>query len=112
MPMKPWPDEVMHSPPMWTSISSQSEFVGDRPGRLGVVGGEVLDRLVGEYDSPAERDPLRVALEHLDFVSGIAKLHRNGEAEPRRAAADAGDLHAVVTAQGLRCGRSCHRGAD
>ena len=62
--------------------------------RLGIVGGEVLDRLVGKNDAPAEGDSGGVALEHFDLVRGVAQLHRNGEVETRRPSADAGDFHA------------------
>src|SRR5207253_3193040 len=70
--------------------------LGDGRGRLRVVGGQILDRLVGEDDAPAERHARRVALEHLDLVRGVAKLHRNREIQPRRPTADAGDLHENV----------------
>ena len=95
MPMKPWPDEVIVSPWMWTSMSSQwansSAMIFAETGSLA---GEVLDRLVGEDDAPAERDAGRVALEHIDLVRRVAQLHRDGEIEAGRPAADAGDLHA------------------
>ena len=55
---------------------------------------QVLDRLVGKDDAPAEGDAGRVALEHFDLVRGIAQLHRDGEIETRGPAADAGDFHA------------------
>ncbi len=67
MPMKPWPDEVIVSPPKWTSMSSQcanssAMIFAD----LGSLACEVLDRLVGEDDAPAESHAGRVALEHYD----------------------------------------------
>ena len=37
--------------------------------------------------------PRRIALEHFDLVGRIAQLHREGEIEAGRPAADAGDLH-------------------
>ena len=68
-------------------------------GRDGIVGREVLDGLVGEDDAPAEGDAGRVALEHLDLVRGVAKLHRDREIEAGGPAADAGDLHARTPAK-------------
>ena len=69
------------------------EFGGDDRGGGRVVGLQVFDRLVGEDDAPAKRHPRRIALEDGDVVCWIAQLHRDGEIEARRAAADAGDLH-------------------
>ena len=45
-------------------IVPMGEFVGDDLRRCGVVGGEILDRLVREDDAPAERFALAIALEH------------------------------------------------
>src|SRR3546814_951611 len=49
----------------------------------GIVGHQVLDRLVGEDDAPAERVVGQVALEQIDLVARIAQLHRYGEITPR-----------------------------
>ena len=62
----------------------------------GIVRGDVVDGQVGEDDAPAEGDAGRVALEDLDLVRRVAQLHRDGEIEARRAAADAGDPHAAT----------------
>src|SRR3546814_9024551 len=45
----------------------------------GIVGHQFLDRLVGEDDTPAERDVGQVALEQIDLVARIAQLPRYGE---------------------------------
>ena len=96
MPMNPWPDEVIVSPPKWTSMSSQcanssAMIFAD----LGSLRLQIFDRLVGEDDAPAEGDAGRVALEHRHVVRRVAQLHRNGEIEPGRTGADAGDLHGI-----------------
>ena len=46
------------------------EFVGDDLSRIPDRCAEVLDRLVGEDDAPAEGDARRVSLEDFDFVRG------------------------------------------
>ena len=96
MPMKPCPDEVMHlAAIMDVDVVPMRELVGDDLRRCGIVGGQVLDRLVGEDHAPAEGHAGRVALEYLDLVRRVAKLHRDREIEAGRPAADAGDLHAA-----------------
>src|SRR3954449_3470644 len=69
------------------------EFLRYRRGGDGIVGGDVLDSQIGEDDAPAEGDAGRIALEDGDVVRGIAQLHRDGEIQPRRPSADAGDSH-------------------
>ncbi len=81
------------------------EFVGDDLRGLGVVGLEVLDRLVGEDHAPAEGDTGSVAFEHRDVVRGVAELHRDGEIEAGRTGADAGDLH-PISSECSQCSRS------
>jgi hypothetical protein len=69
------------------------EMLGDRA-EAGLVGrGEVAQRLVGEDDAPPESVVGRVPLEHHDLMARIRLLHEEGEVEPRRPAADDGDLH-------------------
>ena len=77
-------------------IVPMGEFLADDRARDGVVGHEVLDRLVGEDDAPAERVVGAVALEQVDIVRGVAQLHRNGEIEPGRSPAQARDPHRPV----------------
>ena len=94
MPMKPWPEERIVSPWMWTSISSQwANSPAIDGARDGIVGHQILDRLVGEDDAPAERVVGPVALEQVDVVRGIAQLHRDREIKPGRPAAEARDAH-------------------
>ncbi len=78
---------------MDVDIVPMREFGGDGRGRDGVVGHEVVERLVGKHDSPAEGNSGGIAFEDVDLVGGVAKLHRNGEIESRGTAADASDLH-------------------
>jgi hypothetical protein len=70
-----------------------SELGEDRVGTHRVVGAEVVERLVGEDHAPAEGVVGSVALDHDHLVRRVAQLHRDGEVEPCRAAAKAGDLH-------------------
>src|SRR3546814_3888810 len=62
----------------------------------GIVGHQVLDRLVGEDDAPAERVVGQVALEQIDLVARIAQLHRYGEIQPSRTSAQARDPHQTL----------------
>ena len=72
MPMKPWPDEVMRlAVDVDVDVVPMGELVGDDLRRTsGSLAVQVLDRLVGEDDAPAERHARRVALEHVDLVRG------------------------------------------
>ena len=93
--MKPWPDERIVSPWIWTSISSQwANSLGMIAPETGIVRHQILDRLVGEDDAPAERVVGPVALEEVDLVRRVAQLHRDREIEPGRPAAEARDAHA------------------
>ena len=97
MPTKPWPEEVMVWPWMWTSMSSQwAKPASISSALFGIVGAEVLHGLVGEDDAPAERVARIVALEHDDVVPRVAQLHGDGEDETGGSAADAGDAHELV----------------
>ena len=58
-----------------------------------IIGGQIVDRLVGEDDSPAKGDAPRISFEQADFMARIAQFHRDGEIETRRSPADAGDPH-------------------
>ena len=58
-----------------------------------VVGGEVVERLRRQHDTPAERVVRLVALEHGDLVRGVAALHRDGEVEAGGAGAENSNLH-------------------
>ena len=78
---------------MDVDVVPMRELGGDDRGGDRVVGGDVLDGEIGEDDAPAEGHAGRVALEHFDLVRRVAQLHRDREIEPRRPAADAGDLH-------------------
>ena len=78
---------------MHVDVVPMRELVDHAARAYGVVGLEVLHRLVGEDDAPAERVARPVALEHHDLGIGRAQLHRDREIEPSRARADAGDLH-------------------
>ena len=60
---------------------------------LGIGGGEVAERRVGEHDAEAERVGRAVALVDDDVVLGRAALDQDAEVQPGRASADAGDLH-------------------
>jgi hypothetical protein len=97
------------APVMDVDIVPMREFVGDDLRRHRIVGGQILDRLVGKDDPPAEGHSGRVALEHLDLVLRVRKLHRDREIETRRAAADAGDLHLNPPERQSPPGRRAHR---
>ena len=81
-------------------VVPMGEFVGDDLARDGVIGHQVLDRLVGEDDALAEGDSLGIALEHMDVVTRVAKLHRDGEIEASGTSADAGNLQARPSRSG------------
>jgi hypothetical protein len=62
----------------------------------GIVRHQIVDRLIGEDDSPAERVVGPVALVEIDLVRGVAKLHRDGEIEPGGASPEARDAHHLL----------------
>ena len=70
------------------------EALADRRHGLRIRGLEVLHRLVGEHDAPAERVVGLVLLVDVDARRGQRLLEQQREVEPGGAAADAGDLHA------------------
>jgi hypothetical protein len=74
-------------------IVPMSEFVADHRAGDGVVGHQVVDRLVREDDPPAERVAGPVALEQIDVVRRLAQLHRDREVEPGGTSAEACDAH-------------------
>jgi hypothetical protein len=78
-------------------IVPMGELVGDDPPGDRVVGHQILDRLIRKDHAPAEGHAFRVALEHMHLVPRIAELHRNGEVEACRAAADACDSQALLS---------------
>ena len=78
---------------MDVDIVPMGELAGDDRARDGIVGHQILDRLVGEDHAPAERVVGPVALEQVDLVRGIAQLHRDREIKPGRPAAEARDAH-------------------
>src|SRR5690606_31301595 len=65
----------------------------DLVGADGIVGAQVLHRLIGEDNAPAEGVARIVALEHDDVVPRVAQLHGDGEDEPGGSPAGAGDAH-------------------
>ena len=71
------------------------EVTADGRGAGRIVGGDIIESLVGEYDAPAERIVRPVALEHGDVVAGVAQLHADREIEARGAAAETSNLHAL-----------------
>ncbi len=77
-------------------IVPMGELVLDDGARDRIVGHQILDRLVGEDDSPAERVVGSVALEKVDVVRRLAQLHRNREIEPGGSAAEARDAHRLL----------------
>ncbi len=64
---------------MDVDIVPMGEFVADHRGGDWIVRHQILDRLVGEDDAPAERVVGPVALEQVDFVPRLAQLHRYRE---------------------------------
>ena len=72
----------------------------DRGSALGVVLPEIGECLVREHHAPAEGVVGAVALDHQHVVRRVAQLHRDREVEPRRASADADDLHAAPAIRG------------
>src|SRR3546814_20610513 len=57
------------------------EAISNRPRADRVVRLQVSDGLVGEDHAPAEGHPLRVALEYVPFVGGVAQLHSAREVD-------------------------------
>ena len=78
---------------MDSDIVPMRELAADCRAADRVVRHQIVDRLVREDDTPAERVVSAVAFEDVDFVAAIADLHRNGEIEPSGSAAYARDLH-------------------
>ena len=76
-------------------IVPMREFRGDRRAGDRIVRHQVLDRLVGEDDAPAERVVGPVAFEDVDVVRRIAQLHRDREIEPGGPPAEASDAHSA-----------------
>src|SRR3546814_17954174 len=70
-------------------IVPMGELALDDLAAAGIVGHQVLDRLVGEDDAPAERLVGQVALEQIDLVARIAPLHRYGQIHTSRTPAPA-----------------------
>jgi hypothetical protein len=68
------------------------EAIGDLAVGLGVRGGEVPERGVGEHDAEPERVDGPVALVHDHLVLRRRALDEDAEIQPGGAAADAGDL--------------------
>ena len=58
-----------------------------------VIGLQIVDRLVGKDDAPAEGHAARIAFEHANLMPRVAQFHRDGEIETRRSRTDAGNLH-------------------
>ena len=78
---------------MHIDVVPMGEFAQDRLCTFGIVGLEVVHRLVGEHDAPAEGIVGTVALHHPDAMIRIAQFHGDGEIDARWAAADADDIH-------------------
>ena len=87
-------------------IVPMGEFVRDDLRRRGVVGGEILDRLVREDDAPAERFALAIALKHFDVMRRVAQLHRDREIEPGGTAADHCNFHEGWLSRAVRATQS------
>ena len=74
MPMKPCPEDVIVSRRSGRDVVPMRELVGDDLRRLGIVRLQILDRLIGKDDAPAERHARRVTLEHRNLVRRIARF--------------------------------------
>ena len=74
-------------------IVPTGELLVDHFRRDGIVARDVVDRDVGENDTPAEGDARRIPLEQLDLVRRIAQFHRDREIEASGTGSDACDLH-------------------
>ena len=70
-------------------MSSQCAKLAVMRSKVSAIGGaEVLQRLIGEHDAPAERVVRAVALEDGDRALGTRLLEQQREIQPRRPAAD------------------------
>ena len=69
------------------------EVAADFLGRDGIIGLEIVQRLVREHDAPAEGVIGAVALKHGDIGLGLAQLERDREVQPRRTAAKTDCTH-------------------
>jgi hypothetical protein len=81
MPLKPWPLDVIVRPRKWMSMSSQCaklSVIARYARRVGRA--QVLERLVGEDDAPAERVVRRYGRRW------IRALQQNGQVQTRRSA--------------------------
>jgi len=69
------------------------EMLADHLGRARVVPSEVVKRLLGPHDAPAERVVGLVALQHDHLVVRVAQLHADGEVEAGGPTAKTDDFH-------------------
>ena len=60
-----------------------------------ICGAEVLERLIGENNAPAERVVGAVSLDHRDAVTGISAFHEDGEIQSGGTTTNRHDLHEV-----------------
>ena len=73
------------------------EVVADRLRADRIVAGQILERLVGQHDAPAERVVRLVALDDGDLVRRITRLQRDREIEAPRPASENCCPHEVST---------------
>ncbi len=69
------------------------EVVADRGCRDGIVLLHPCQRIVGQDDAPAKGVIRAVAFQHRDLMRRVAQLHRDGEIQTCRTAAEAQNLH-------------------
>ena len=116
MPLKPWPPtSVIVSPRIVdVDVVPVGELVGDdRCGAVGVVGAAGCRASGRRRRRPSRRcRRARLRSNTVDLVRGVAQLHRDGEIEPGRPAAEAGDAHGRASIIAAGCERACSRPVD
>ncbi len=73
---------------------------------LGIISREIVERLVREDHTPAERVICPIALDHDDVMRRIAQLHGDREIEPGRTATQTRDTHEQIPPRPTRCEKS------
>src|SRR5262249_14251251 len=69
------------------------KMLPDRLRACRIIGGDIVEGLVGKHDAPAESIVGAVALEHSHVMRGVAQLDADRGIKPGRAAAEASDFH-------------------
>ena len=70
------------------------EMILDRPRADRIVSGHIRQRVIRQHDAPTKGIVGLVPFQHSHIMQRIAQFHRDREIQPRRATAEAKNLHA------------------